>query len=116
MLPFGNRTVIETLTGAQFTAALLNGFSRRRATRRSPPAASRRSPGSRSRSTATASTPVVDGIVERAGRPGGPLTPIGPADTIRIVTNDFMFTGGDGYTAFAAAPTCCSRATRCSTW
>ena len=22
-------------------------------------------------------------------------------DTVRIVTNDFMFTGGDGYTAFA---------------
>ena len=31
----------------------------------------------------------------------GPLTPLGPADTIRIVTNDFMFTGGDGYTALA---------------
>ena len=27
MLPFGNRTVILTLTGAQLTAALLNGFS-----------------------------------------------------------------------------------------
>ena len=24
-----------------------------------------------------------------------------PADTVRIVTNDFMYTGGDGYTAFA---------------
>jgi 2',3'-cyclic-nucleotide 2'-phosphodiesterase (5'-nucleotidase family) len=33
---------------------------------------------------------------------GGPVTPVGPADTVRIVTNDFMFTGGDGYTAFAA--------------
>ena len=33
--------------------------------------------------------------------PGGPVTPIGPADTVRIVTNDFMFTGGDGYTALA---------------
>ena len=27
VLPFGNRTVIETLTGAQLSAALLNGFS-----------------------------------------------------------------------------------------
>ena len=27
VLPFGNRTVIETLTGAQLTEALLNGFS-----------------------------------------------------------------------------------------
>ena len=43
VLPFGNRTVIETLTGAQLSAALTNGF-RRRATRPSPvaPAASHR--------------------------------------------------------------------------
>ena len=34
---------------------------------------------------------------------GGPLTPIGPTDTVRIVTNDFMFTGGDGYTVFLQA-------------
>ena len=27
MLPFGNRTVIFTLTGAQLQTALLNGFS-----------------------------------------------------------------------------------------
>ena len=31
---------------------------------------------------------------------GGPETPIAPTDTIRIVTNDFMYGGGDGYTAF----------------
>jgi 2',3'-cyclic-nucleotide 2'-phosphodiesterase (5'-nucleotidase family) len=30
----------------------------------------------------------------------GTLTPIGPADTVRFVTNDFMYTGGDGYTIF----------------
>ena len=35
--------------------------------------------------------------------PGGPQVPIGPADTIRIVTNDFMYTGGDGYTVLAGA-------------
>ncbi len=27
--------------------------------------------------------------------------PIEPADTVRIATNDFMFGGGDGYTALA---------------
>ena len=32
---------------------------------------------------------------------GGPATPIGPADTVRFVTNDFMYSGGDGYTVFA---------------
>ena len=34
---------------------------------------------------------------------GGPEIPIGPTDTIRIVTNDFMLTGGDGYTVFTQA-------------
>ena len=29
------------------------------------------------------------------------LTPVGPTDTVRLVTNDFMFTGGDGYTVLA---------------
>ncbi len=33
--------------------------------------------------------------------PAGTLTPIGPTDTVRLVTNDFMFTGGDGYTVLA---------------
>ena len=32
---------------------------------------------------------------------GGPETPIAPADTIRIVTNDFMYGGGDGYSVLA---------------
>ena len=40
--------------------------------------------------------------MEDTGRVGGPETPIGPTDTVRFVTNDFMYTGGDGYTAFAA--------------
>jgi 2',3'-cyclic-nucleotide 2'-phosphodiesterase (5'-nucleotidase family) len=31
----------------------------------------------------------------------GQLIPIGPADSVRFVTNDFMYTGGDGYTMFA---------------
>jgi 5'-nucleotidase len=31
---------------------------------------------------------------------GGTQTPIGDADTVRFVTNDFMLTGGDGYTVF----------------
>jgi 2',3'-cyclic-nucleotide 2'-phosphodiesterase (5'-nucleotidase family) len=33
--------------------------------------------------------------------PAGPATPIGPSDTVRLVTNDFMYTGGDGYTVFS---------------
>ena len=44
---------------------------------------------------------MVDSVGRAPDGPGGTLTPIGPADTIRIVTNDFMFSGGDGYTALA---------------
>ena len=33
--------------------------------------------------------------------PTGTLTPVGPTDTVRFVTNDFMLTGGDGYTVFS---------------
>ena len=41
--------------------------------------------------------------MEGTGRAGWHLTPIGPTDTVRFVTNDFMFTGGDGYTVFGSA-------------
>ena len=47
-------------------------------------------------------TPVVDGIWKTPGGASDPGTLVGPADTIRFVTNDFMFTGGDGYTVFAS--------------
>ena len=33
--------------------------------------------------------------------PPGHQIPVGPTDTVRFVTNDFMYTGGDGYTVFA---------------
>jgi 5'-nucleotidase/UDP-sugar diphosphatase len=100
VLPFGNRTVIETLTGAQLTEALLNGFSpvcnSQIATGRFPQVS-----GLKLDFHCSGTTPVVDGIARAPDGPGGTLTPIGPTDTVRIVTNDFMFTGGDGYTALA---------------
>jgi 2',3'-cyclic-nucleotide 2'-phosphodiesterase (5'-nucleotidase family) len=100
VLPFGNRTVIETLTGAQLTEALLNGFSpvcnTAIATGRFPQVS-----GLKLDFHCNGTTPVVDGIALAPTGPGGPLTPVGPADTVRIVTNDFMLTGGDGYTALA---------------
>jgi 2',3'-cyclic-nucleotide 2'-phosphodiesterase (5'-nucleotidase family) len=99
VLPFGNATVIETLTGAQFVQALQNGFK--------PPCGdvaggTGRTPqisGLRIRFHCNGLVPVIDSL-DKVGA-GGALTPIGPADTIRFVTNDFMFTGGDGYTAFS---------------
>ncbi len=45
-------------------------------------------------------TPTVTGMWKAPDGPDGDLTPIGPSDTVRFVTNDFMFGGGDGYTAF----------------
>jgi 2',3'-cyclic-nucleotide 2'-phosphodiesterase (5'-nucleotidase family) len=100
VLPFGNRTVIETLTGAQLAQALLNGFS----PVCNPAIATGRFPqvsGLKLAFHCNGTTPVIDEMSKAPAGVGGPLTPIGPADTVRIVTNDFMFGGGDGYTALA---------------
>ena len=42
--------------------------------------------------------PVIDSMFKTAT---GTDVPIGPTDSVRFVTNDFMYTGGDGYTVFA---------------
>jgi len=100
VLPFGNRTVLLTLTGAQLQQALLNGFS----PACDPAIATGRFPqvsGLSLSFSCNGTTPVVTGLAKAPQGPGGPVTPIGPTDTVRIVTNDFMFTGGDGYTALA---------------
>jgi 2',3'-cyclic-nucleotide 2'-phosphodiesterase (5'-nucleotidase family) len=101
VLPFGNRTVIETLTGAQLQTAFLNGFT---------PACDPAFAGGTGRFpqisglkvtyTCNGTTPVVTGMWKTPQGINGPATPIGPADTVRFVTNDFMYTGGDGYTVF----------------
>jgi 2',3'-cyclic-nucleotide 2'-phosphodiesterase (5'-nucleotidase family) len=100
VLPFGNRTVILTLTGEHLRNALLNGFSPfcnpAIATGRFPQVA-----GLKLQFHCQGTTPVIDVMAKAPQGPGGPLTPIGPADTLRFVTNDFMLGGGDGYTAFA---------------
>ena len=99
VLPFGNRTVIETLTGAQLEQAFLNGFS----PSCNPAIATGRFPqvsGLKITYACNGTTPVVTGMWKAPQGVGGPLTLIGPADTVRFVTNDFMFTGGDGYTVF----------------
>jgi hypothetical protein len=100
VLPFGNRTVILTLTGAQLEQAFLNGFSpacnTSIATGRFPQIS-----GLTATYTCNGTTPVVTGMWKAPNGPGGTLTPIGPTDTVRLVTNDFMFTGGDGYTVLA---------------
>lgn len=99
VLPFGNRTVIETLTGAQLEQAFLNGVSPfcnpQIATGRFPQVS-----GLKVTFACNGTTPVLTGMWKTPQGIAGPATPIGPSDTIRFVTNDFMFTGGDGYTVF----------------
>ena len=101
VLPFGNRTVILTLTGAQLRTAFLNGFS----PFCNPAIATGRFPqisGLKVQFHCDGTTPVVDGMWKAPQGPAGALTPIGDSDTVRLVTNDFMYTGGDGYTIFAS--------------
>lgn len=101
VLPFGNRTVILTLTGAQLEQAMLNGFS----PVCNPAIATGRFPqvsGLKLTFTCTGTTPTDIKMSKAPDGPNGTLTPIGPTDTFRVVTNDFMFTGGDGYTVFAS--------------
>ncbi|MRR10883.1 hypothetical protein EG831_12610, partial [bacterium] len=102
VLPFGNRTVIETLTGAQLQQAFLNGFAPfcdpafTGGTGRFPQIS-----GLAVTFTCNGTTPVVTGMWKTPDGMGGAHIPIGPADTVRFVTNDFMFGGGDGYTIFS---------------
>jgi 2',3'-cyclic-nucleotide 2'-phosphodiesterase (5'-nucleotidase family)/predicted AlkP superfamily phosphohydrolase/phosphomutase len=99
VLPFGNRTVILSLTGAQLEQAFINGVS----PACDPNIHTGRFPqisGLRVTFTCNGTTPVITGMWKSPEGPTGPETPIGPTDTVRLVTNDFMYTGGDGYTVF----------------
>lgn len=102
VLPFGNRTVIETLTGAQMEQAFLNGFrpfcdpAFTGGTGRFPQVS-----GLKVTFSCNGTTPVVTGLWKAPNGPSGTLTAVGPTDTVRFVTNDFMYTGGDGYTVFS---------------
>ena len=116
VLPFGNRRSIETLTCAQLVEALQNGFK--------PPCGDSRGGTGRTPQISGPAGPVPlqrhragDRLRSTRSARRGPKTPVGPADTVRFVTNDFMFTGGDGYTAFTAGhERPAARATCCSTW
>jgi 2',3'-cyclic-nucleotide 2'-phosphodiesterase (5'-nucleotidase family) len=102
VLPFGNRSVILTLTGDQLRQAFVNGFTPfcdpgfAGGTGRFPQIS-----GLKVTFGCTGTTPVVTGMWKTPQGIAGPATPIGPTDPVRFVTNDFMYTGGDGYTVFA---------------
>jgi 2',3'-cyclic-nucleotide 2'-phosphodiesterase (5'-nucleotidase family) len=102
VLPFNNRAALATITGAQLREGLLNGFS----PACNPAIATGRFPqvaGLRLAYHCEGTTPVIDTMALAPEGPAGPLAPIADTDSLRIVTNDFMLTGGDGYTAFAGA-------------
>ncbi len=100
VLPFGNRTVIATYTGEQLTDAFENGVSPfcdvLIATGRFPQVS-----GLVLEFHCDGTVPVIDAIYKAPDGPTGELTLVGPTDTVRLVTNDFMFGGGDGYTVLA---------------
>ncbi|HSO30604.1 MAG TPA: 5'-nucleotidase C-terminal domain-containing protein [Candidatus Sulfomarinibacteraceae bacterium] len=105
VLPFGNATVVETLTGAQMKTAFLVGFrpfcDSSVSTGRFPQIAGLKVQF-HCASTGPGGVAVIDGLWKAPDGPGGALTPVGDTDTVRFVTNDFMYTGGDGYTVFFA--------------
>jgi hypothetical protein len=99
VLPFGNRIVIETLTGAQLQTAFLNGFAP--SCNPAFPGGTGRFPqisGLRVRFSCAGTTPSIVGMWKTAS---GTAIPIASGDTVRIVTNDFLYAGGDGYTVLA---------------
>ena len=107
VLPFGNRSTIITLTGADMKTAFENGFSAvcnsAINTGRFPQIS-----GLKVQyhcAGPNPSVPVIDGMWKAPNGVGGTLTPILPGDSVRFVTNDFMYTGGDGYTVFTTKGT-----------
>lgn len=104
VLPFGNTLALVTLTGAQVIAALENGLSQ---VNLSNPSASagrfpqvaglrfiwdpKRPANSRIVSVFVQTTTSVNGVQNST------FVPINPTANYRVVTNNFMLTGGDGY-------------------
>lgn len=90
-LPFGNVTTVTEITGADLLAALENGFSQME--------------------TGAGRFPQVSGLkveVDATKAPGSRVVsvtvgdaPLDPAKTYKVATNDYMMSGGDGYTALS---------------
>jgi 5'-nucleotidase / UDP-sugar diphosphatase len=92
VLPFGNTLALVTITGAQVKQALENGVSQvESGAGRFPQVAGVRFSFDRTKAVGER----VTGILFNGA-------PIDPAASYVVVTNNFMLTGGDGYTAFVA--------------
>lgn len=94
VLPFGNKVALVDITGAQVKAALENGVSQVETVQgRFPQVAG-------IRFTFTPNRPPGERILSLEIARGDGFVPIDPAATYRVVTNDFMLGGGDGYSVF----------------
>lgn len=100
VLPFGNTAVIETVTGAQLEAALVNGLTpacnSAVSTGRFPQVA-----GLEVSYVCVGPVPQINSISLRPAGMGGPAIPLAPGDAVRLLTNDFLYAGGDGYAVLA---------------
>ena len=89
-LPFGNKTVVTEISGANLLAGLENGFSQvEKGAGRFPQV---------SGLTITADLTKAPGARVQTVLVNG--KPLDPAATYKVATNDYMIGGGDGYTAF----------------
>jgi 5'-nucleotidase/UDP-sugar diphosphatase len=89
-LPFGNKTVVTELTGADLLAVLENGFSQIES-------------GAGRMPQVSGLVIEVDATKAAGARVQSVLVngePLDPAKKYKVATNDFMLGGGDGYTAF----------------
>lgn len=95
VLPFGNTIALVTLTGAQLLAALENGVSQvELVAGRFPQVAGLRF-------TYTTGYPANRRVLKaEIQQNDGSFVPLDPAGSYRVATNNFMLTGGDGYTSF----------------
>lgn len=114
VLPFGNTLALVTLTGAQVLAALENGVSQVESNAgRFPQVAGLRFLWTRGGIPAKAPVLGANPVPGQKGNrilkvevlgANGQFAAIDPAAKYRVVTNNFMITGGDGYNMFAPAP------------
>jgi 5'-nucleotidase/UDP-sugar diphosphatase len=94
--PFGNTITLVTITGAQLWAALENGVSQLETV------AGRFAQVAGIRYSFDAAKPVGSRVTGVEIADGQSYAPIKPDATYRVVTNNFMLTGGDGYSVLQA--------------
>ena len=99
VLPFGNRVLQLDLSGADVLAALENGFSRMEpdpveSSGRFLQVGGLRLTADLGRPAGTRVTEILVGSADTG------FAPLSPSTTYRIVTNDFLANGGDGYSMF----------------